>query len=492
MSSLFRCACVVVLLAGSAGTVCAAPATPEGAARITSGLQTYLGSKEGVVTVVPNGAVYDVTVDFAPLVSQLDLPDAVITISPQHLQITDQGEGLWGVKQDEPFRYEINSPGVKVAFSARSNKGEGTFDEKVGWLSQWSSDMVDFTITQRIAQSGTNLASSQIDAAESYHAELTVTAAASGGVDLNVHGKAKGFTQDGLIPVATSKKPMPGSFSASNLDTSVEIRGLRLEQILRVLAWLVAHPSEIEIMVNQEEVRPIVRAALPLFASLDGEYAYRGNRIKTPFGEFSATEISTKVKGSGLVADGMFGGELRFDGIGVPPGLVPAWASQLIPTSANFDVTGSGFNLADPAALIVGAVNLKSEPILPAGMQTSLLSALLPDGTFDLTFAPAQVKSPLYELNYEGAMTIDVSPGAIPAGTGKVRLTGMDAILEALGKAPKDQTDVTIKGLMMARGIAKPGAVGELVWNIDAMTPGRVMVNSLDLTKIGAHQESAP
>jgi len=89
-------------------------------------------------------------------------------------------------------------------------------------------------------------------------------------------------------------------------------------------------------------------------------------------------------------------------------------------------------------------------------------------------------------------MTIDVGPGAIPTGAGKVRLTGMDAILEALEKAPKDQTDVTIKGLMMARGIAKPGAVGELVWNIDAMTPGKVMVNSLDLTKIGAHQESAP
>ena len=44
----------------------------------------------------------------------------------------------------------------------------------------------------------------------------------------------------------------------------------------------------------------------------------------------------------------------------------------------------------------------------------------------------------------------------------------------------------------MARGIAKPGAVGELVWNIDAMTPGRVMANSLDLSKLGSDQESEP
>mgnify|MGYP003382605647 FL=1 len=83
-------------------------------------------------------------------------------------------------------------------------------------------------------------------------------------------------------------------------------------------------------------------------------------------------------------------------------------------------------------------------------------------------------------------MSIDVSPRAIPTGAGKVRLTGMDAILDGLGKAPKGQTDTAIKGLMMARGIAKPGAVGDLVWNIDAKTPGRVMANSLDLTKLGA------
>jgi hypothetical protein len=492
MSSLFRCACVVVLLAGSAGTVCAAPATPEGAARITSGLQTYLGSKEGVVTVVPNGAVYDVTVDFAPLASQLDLPDAALTISPQHLQITDQGEGLWGVKQDEPFRYEINSPGVKVAFSARSNKGEGTFDEKVGWLSQWSSDMVDLRTVQKYDEPSTPAQTDTDYSFATFHTEMTGAASVGGGVDLAMETRATDVKESTIVTDVRSGTAVPLTFSAEAIGGKFNVKGLRTAPLLQIAAWLVAHPSEIEIVVNQEEVRPIVRAALPVFDSIDVNATYQGNSIDAPIGTFLASNIRSKFNVNGLVADGRVRESLSFDGIGVPPGLVPAWASQLIPTSANFDVTGSGFNLADPAALIVGAVNLKSEPILPAGMQTSLLSALLPDGTFDLTFAPAQVKSPLYELNYEGAMTIDVGPGAIPTGAGKVRLTGMDAILEALGKAPKDQTDVTIKGLMMARGIAKPGAVGELVWNIDAMTPGKVMVNSLDLTKLGARQESAP
>jgi hypothetical protein len=64
--------------------VYALPATPEGAARIASSLQKYPGRKEGVVFVVPNGPVYDVTVDSAPLVMQSDAPEIAITISPQH------------------------------------------------------------------------------------------------------------------------------------------------------------------------------------------------------------------------------------------------------------------------------------------------------------------------------------------------------------------------------------------------------------------------
>ena len=43
-----------------AGTALANPATPEGAAALTSTFQTYLGSVAGVVTVQPVGVVYGV------------------------------------------------------------------------------------------------------------------------------------------------------------------------------------------------------------------------------------------------------------------------------------------------------------------------------------------------------------------------------------------------------------------------------------------------
>jgi len=492
MSSLFRYACVVVLLAGSAGTACAAPATPEGAARITSSLQTYLGSKEGVVTVVPNGAVYDVTVDFAPLVSKLDVPDVSFTITPQHLKITDQGDGVWGVKQDEPFRYEFNTPGVKVSISAASRKGEGTFDEKLGALSQWSSDLLDFRILQKVDESSKNVETNAEYSFATYHTEMTGTASVVGGVDWAMETRATDLKESMMVPGVPPAQGVPIAFSADAIVGRIDVKGMRIAPLMQIAAWLVAHPSEIEIMVNQEEIRPIVRAALPVFENMEGGFTYQGNSIDTPIGTFSASNITAKAIVNGLVADGRVRESFSFDQIGVPPGVVPEWATPLIPTSGSFDIEGSGFNLADPAALIVGAVNFKSEPILPTGMQSSLLSALLPDGSFDLTFAPAQIKSPLYELNYEGAMTIDVGPGAIPTGAGKVRLSGMDAILAALGKAPNGQTDIAIKGLMMARGIAKPGAVGELVWNIDAMTPGRVMANSLDLSKLGSDQESEP
>ena len=45
----------------------AAPATPEEAKRLTELFQTYVGKEPGIVTVVPVGEAFDVTLDMIAL-----------------------------------------------------------------------------------------------------------------------------------------------------------------------------------------------------------------------------------------------------------------------------------------------------------------------------------------------------------------------------------------------------------------------------------------
>lgn len=117
---------------------------------------------------------------------------------------------------------------------------------------------------------------------------------------------------------------------------------------------------------------------------------------------------------------------------------------------------------------------------LSAGKESELLAALLPVGTVDLTIAPAATNATAYILGYEGKMSF--GPGQIPQGKGKVTLTGMDKIQAALAAAPPEVGGQANMGLGIAGALAKTGADGELVWEIESGANGAVLVNGKNLS----------
>ena len=74
-----------------------------------------------------------------------------------------------------------------------------------------------------------------------------------------------------------------------------------------------------------------------------------------------------------------------------------------------------------------------------------------------------------------------------PAPTGKATITlaGIDKLQAALGNAPDTMKAQAMMGVGMAQGLAKTDADGKLVWEIDATTPGSVLINGTDVTKMG-------
>ena len=76
-------------------------------------------------------------------------------------------------------------------------------------------------------------------------------------------------------------------------------------------------------------------------------------------------------------------------------------------------------------------------------------------------------------------------PGQIPFGStitsATLTLTGIDAVMAALQAAPDDVKGQMLPMIGMAQGMATAGPAGELVWEIDATTPGSVKINGMDM-----------
>ena len=113
-----------------ASAALAEPATENGAKHLTQVFQTYLGATKGVVSVVANGAVYDLTLDVAPLMALAKDSGTSGSVTPLKMVLTDNGNGTWGVTQDQAVSVALTLPdGSDMKEDFASIKSEGTFDE---------------------------------------------------------------------------------------------------------------------------------------------------------------------------------------------------------------------------------------------------------------------------------------------------------------------------------------------------------------------------
>lgn len=144
----------------------------------------------------------------------------------------------------------------------------------------------------------------------------------------------------------------------------------------------------------------------------------------------------------------------------------------------------------DPAAAIALAMTAFD---LPAGQtpgkdfENKVLSAFLPKGTVTMTLNPSFVAGAGYKVTALGS--VEAGPQTTtPTGTAKVTLSGIDTIRKALMAAPRNLGAKAMIMLGAFSGLANPDGQGNLVWTIDATTPGKVTINGMDLSSLGGGQ----
>ncbi len=460
-------------------TALADSATPEEAARLALLFQTYLGAEPGVVTVVPVGEAYTVTLDFAPFIAKASAEAFSGTITPYVMTITDNGDGTWATATDQSFEANLTAAGIsEFSYKLGSLKGTGVFDETLSAFTSSRSEFTDIAITQTITLPNEPPSASATSATSGYY-DSKATAGLAGGVDSTVTYALAGYSQTMAIPGPSGAPSADIVVQAESYGGDASMTGFEPAAFYKLIAWFVAHPSQEAITADQAGLKAVLTEGMPFFQNIATTGGMTNATISTPVGVFTAQSIGVVVDANGLVNEGLFREGITLSGLGIPDGLAPEWAADLIPKNFGFDVTISGFDAASPAAAFIAAFDLtKPEPVDPA-MQGTLMSALLPNGVVDIKLAPGVLSSDIYNLTYEGAMT--AGPGGIPVGTATLKMTGMDAVMAALQAGPPEMTGQMVPMIGMAQGMATPGENGALIWNIDASAPGTLLVNGTDL-----------
>lgn len=460
----------------------AGPATQAGADELTALFQAYLGTTAGVVTVAPEGESYGVKLDLALLLAKAPLDKLEASVSPLRLQLTDQGDGTWAYQLNQPVSLDYTLPDgeggqAKTETNYGSVKLSGLFDEALGASRTMHMEMADVAKSQFQVGGplGEMVGTSRVKS-------IVMNGGATSG-SAGVDGRYTQTISEGSFSLTIPGAPQgPITITGTIADGKFDIATTDYQPaaLLGLWSWFVAHPTEELIKADRASLKPLIERALPLFGNVAMDGAYRTVAVDTPVGPFSADELGVALDMNGLVADGKVREALTVKGLALPEGLVPPFAATLVPTEASLDFAASGFDAAAGAALGLGLLDLPDGAAPPEGFEGQLLSALLPDGTVDITLAPGAVVAPDYRLTYQAALA--AGPGQpAPVGTAKLTLVGIEAIQKALQSAPPELGGQAMMAVGMAGGMARPGADGELVWEIEMTEAGALLVNGVDM-----------
>lgn len=460
--------------------VAAAEATPQGAADLTALLQTYLGRTPGVVGVVADGDAYAVTLDAGPVLAMIPSGAGMtVTASPFRMRLTDNGDGTWGVVQDQALRLTASAPGrTDITVAADRAACTGVFD---GALRAFVRNECEITALSVDQVTEDPILGRQVSTQYSERVVTRSTGAAgvAGGVDGTFSYTETGGRSVIEGPLAPGSAPVTLTVSYAGTRYEARTTGVRNAELLAALAWVVANPGPAATAARRDEIKRILGAGLPWFGEIDATGTIDSLNVGSPLGLFTAARVGFGGTVRGAVAEGLYKLAFNVEGLAVPPGLVPPFAEALVPGSVSLGVAASGYDAGAAAGVLLDLFDLAPGAEPSPGFDGRLLSALLPDGTVDITLTPGTVANAMYGLSFQGAMA--AGPGAPPTGSGTVSATGLDAAIAALDSAPQAVKDQVLPVLGFARGLARPGPDGALVWEIDATTPGSVLVNGLDL-----------
>jgi hypothetical protein len=452
------------------------------AVRLEKLFQGYLSDTKGVVVVKGDGDGYAVKIDTSPLLGKAG---ADVKLTPVEFKLANQGDGKWQLVQDQSFEMSVDAKdqGVLVE-KIGSIKLNGIFDEKLSSFTKINAQADNIVVSQKMNDPSSGLGN--IDATiKSMAFEQTGTAGANGSVDIVAKYTLEGLSET----INTAGKPETGVppmnlvINAANGTYEATGKGLNAKPLFDIIAFFVAHQTKELISKDQTTLKAALKDGLPLFENIAANGRFDNVKVDSQFGQVGMESLDINVDMNGITKDGKLREKIGFNGLTLPPTVVPPWATKLVPKNMSFDFTISGFDLASPAQKILDQLDLAKEPPLPDGFEQVLMPIFMPKGVVDITLNPSSVDNDTYGIKMEGSLA--AGPAAQPSGKAKISAKGIDELMKIIQSAPPEaDLDQGNALVIVAKGMAKAEPDGSLTWNIEASPDGKVLVNGIDPTKL--------
>jgi hypothetical protein len=470
-----------LLVVAAASPAMASPATSDGARRLEQNYADYLTRAvidKGVVAVTPDGDDYVVAWDLEKGIVLLGADPGALKAARFSYRLTPTGDDAWRLAADGFPTLTIDAPTdagrMTGTFELRGFGLQGAYDPA-------QADFLSAKLGVDVAHAKFKVVDAQqtadIDAAETGVSGETRAKSAAGGVGVDVasvHSIAS-LTETVVGAPADGSGPTALTYSIGAGVGEATLTGLRAKEIAECWKYVVAHGDEAPI---PHEFDDKLRAALPLWTDLKLVGKLSDVVMKAPFGQAKVKSIAETIGLSGLTAPATAEFGVQVDGVTIDSSQAPAWAAKLTPASLNFDLKFSGGGFDRAAQIALDDPSFAASGDLSPEAQDKIDAALF-GGDPKLTLAPGRLSSPTLDLAFEGEAS---AVAGEPRGRLVVSADGLDKALallqEIAGTDP--EAEAAILSLTYAKGLARPGPDGRLMWTIE-FEGGDVTVNGSPL-----------
>jgi hypothetical protein len=465
------------------------PATPAGAKTISDFFATYAGKAAAAppaLVVTPEGSDYAVAIDIGALTTPMS--GAGVGYQPAVLKykVFEQDDGAWRVEQGE-----------LPAIVTRSRQGDTTIETSVTTSGAHSVTIIDPAISWiRSTRGGADKATLHQTGPG---LENTID---FGPLSVDGVGKA---TADGVVSMdaretfgATAMKmsidpkaanprapanaaPVNIAMQSDKAEIGVKLDGVKVRPALDLWAFLVAHPTREALAADEAAFKALATAALASQLSLSEEAASPKVTIQAQPGAFALEGVK------GAVAFAVAGPGSRFEEriaiakLTWPDGLVPPMYRDLAPTTFDFGVKVSGFDLNAAGTEAIADMHLAGEdPPISKADNEKVMAKLIGAGPVVIEIPPSHVVAPQLDLAIEGKITYFRGK---PTGTLTLHMRNFDKTVTAMKSLGPDAEKQMLPALTMAKGLAKSEADGQLTWVGEVGADGIMKVNGLPLGK---------
>jgi len=460
--------------------------SPEGLEKVTTFLQGLLGAgnvgPSAPVSVTQEADHYAIHVDLPAAFAGLKDLDFGYDSGELNYSLVEQDDGLWKVVQNETVALSYHMKDLKTGGLVRSAmtmeglKYEALVDTALGWLKSGAA-----SADKTAVDAGGPGLSEKFDFGAlkaTFNSDKDDKDFVSTTVEETIANVAFDVSAQSVQPQAPSIAVHGKSDEAT---ASVGLGGFKPNSVLDLWRLFVANPGREPLAEHEDELKTGLVDLISGPLNFSESVGMRTFALSLAIGDVTLANFKAGFAAKADGGNSAFEEHFAADGLTLPANVVPAAFAPIVPTSFDIGFKVSGMDLTAAAKQAIGDMELKGDgPIFSDGEGGVVGAKLIGPDPIVLEIPPSHVLGPKLDLTLEGKGQY---ADGVPTGAATITIRGFDATIDVLKGLPGFDAQA-LPAIAMAKGLAKTGPDGALIWVIELGPDGTPKVNGLPLPKM--------